>query len=146
MFGFVVGTLCLVGFVKVWRYRGWHGYGPGLRGRRFGRRRHWFLYRAFQELETSPGQEKVIREAVSDLRESVEELRPQFETTRRDLANALRGDEFDSVSVEAALDLTSTQWSRLRTQIATTLGEIHEALDPDQRRRLARLVELGPAC
>ena len=72
MFGFVVGTLCLVGFVSVYRRRGWrrhgfHGWHAGRHGR-FGRRGGWALYRAFEELDTSPGQEKAIRSALGELK------------------------------------------------------------------------------
>lgn len=144
MFGFVVGSLCLVGFVKVWRHRGWRA--SGWHGRRFGRRGHWALYRAFQELDTSPGQEKAIREAVGELRRSFETLGPQLDGTRREVASALRNDEFDVLGVEASFDRQTTEFGRLRSVVATALAKIHDALDPDQRRRLARLIEAGAAC
>ncbi len=66
MFGFVFGTACLVGLAFVvgrGRRRHWgrHFGGPFGRGA---------LYGALERLETTPGQEKVITQAVSDVKET----------------------------------------------------------------------------
>ncbi len=144
MFGFVVGTLCLVGFVSVWRHR---GFGRGRHGRHFGhfgRGRFFGLYRVFQELDTSPGQEKAIRAAVAELREQMGELRPQVNQARQRVASALLDEHFDGASLEANLQRQSLELGRFGAAVTAALGKIHEALDPDQRRRLARVVESGP--
>jgi heavy-metal resistance protein len=140
MLGFVFGTLCLVGFVGVLRHRGLGRFGH--HGRRFGRSG---LYRLFQELDTSPGQEKAIRGAVLELRRSLGELRPRFDAARSQVANALRGDSFDALGVEASLEGQTRELGRAGSALTATLAKVHEALDPDQRRRLARFVEMGPA-
>ncbi len=99
MFGFLIGTACLIGLIKVARHGG--GYGCGSRygscssgyergcgggggyqdegggpwGRHGGQGRHGgfgpriFLRAAFERLDTTPGQEKVILQAVDELRE-----------------------------------------------------------------------------
>lgn len=148
MFGFVVGTLCLVGFVSVYRRRGWgrhgfHGYHAGRHGR-FGRRGGWALYRAFEELDTSPGQEKAIRGALGELKSSFDELRPELRAVRSQVAQTLTAESFDGPEFEASLDRQVQALGRVRPVVAHTLGRIHEALDPDQRRRLARFLEAGP--
>jgi Spy/CpxP family protein refolding chaperone len=143
MFGFIVGIACLVAFFAVLRRRrGWR-YG-GCHGRHFGRGGRFGMYRVLEELDTSPGQEKAIRAAVQDLRGSLRELRPGLEEARRQVANALRGEPFDTGTLEASLQGQTRELGKLSSAIAVTLGKVHEALDPDQRRRLARWIELGP--
>jgi uncharacterized membrane protein len=162
MFGFFVGTLCLVGFIGVlrrrhWRHHGFYGHGfhggggwhgGGCGGGRFGRHgsggRGWVMYRAFQELDTSPGQEKAIRSALGDLRASLSELRPELRVLRSQVAKSLSSEQFDAPELEASLERQAAAVGRMGPVFASVLGRIHEALDPDQRRRLARLVESGP--
>ncbi len=142
MFGFVFGTLCLVAFVSVLRHRGWGHH--GCNGRGFGRHGRFGMYRAFQELDTSPGQEKAIRAALGELRQSLAELRPQFDAARGQVAGALRGDRFDGATLESSLERHTAELARHGAALSSALGKVHEALDPDQRRRLARLIETGP--
>jgi len=147
MFGFVFGTLCLVGFVSVyrrrgWRRHGWHGWHG--HGGRFGRRGSWAMYRAFEELDTSPGQEKAIKSALGELEDSLGELRPDLRAVRTQLAQTLTAEQFDGPQFEASLDRQMQAIGRVGPVVAHTLGQIHEALDPDQRRRLARFLEAGP--
>jgi len=153
MFGFVFGTLCLVGFVSVLRRRGWRRYGGcggghfGGRhfgGRHFGHRAGWAMYRAFEALDTSPGQEKAIRGALSELRRELFELRPELHAARSQVAQALGSERFDAPELEASFERQLTSLGRIGPVLSRTLGQIHEALDPDQRRRLARFIELGP--
>lgn len=151
MFGIFFGILCLVAFVAVWRGRfsrgcyGGYGYGRG-----FGRRRHFArggyfgLYRLFEELDTSPGQEKAIRSALDELRQSLTSLRPRLKETRHNVAAAFSNDAFDPSAVERALDAPLQDVSHGRGALVAAIGKVHEALDSDQRRRLARFVESLP--
>lgn len=149
MLGIIIGTLCLVGFIAVWRRRfgrgyGYgHGYGCGP-GRRFGRRRHFGLYRLFEELDTSPGQEKAIRGAVAELKGSLGGLRPSLNEARSGVAQAIAGDSFDGAAVERSIDTQLGELSRAGRSLTLAIGKIHEALDADQRRRLARWIEALP--
>jgi uncharacterized membrane protein len=102
------------------------------------------LYGLFHRLDTSPGQEKAIRAAVEELRDSVSAFAPELRASRTEVANALRGDVFDAGALEGALDGHMAEARSLGSAVTTALAKIHEALDPDQRRRLARLVESGP--
>jgi len=147
MFGFVFGTLCLVGFVSVYRRRGWrrHGWHGGWHGgRHFGRRGGWAMYRAFEALDTSPGQEKAIRGALSELRRELGELRPELATARSYVAQSVAAERFDGPELEAAFERQLSSFARLGPALSRALGQVHEALDPDQRRRLARFIENGP--
>lgn len=149
MFGIFFGVLCLIALVAVWRGRfrggcyGGHGYGYGRHfggGRRFGRR-HFGLYRLFEELDTSPGQEKAIRSALDELGSSLATLRPRLKETRHDVASAFATDDFDPAAVERALEAPLQDVAERRGALVAAIARIHEALDADQRRRLARFVE-----
>ncbi|MEY2932009.1 MAG: hypothetical protein RL033_2758 [Pseudomonadota bacterium] len=155
MFGFVIGTVCLVAFFGVlrrrhWRRHGWYagGYGGGYGGchggGRFAHGRGGLTYRAFQALDTSPGQEKAIRSALVELRSSFAELRPELGATRSQLAQTIGAEQFDAAAFEATLERQAASVGRMAPVASRALAQIHDALDPDQRRRLARLLENGP--
>ena len=157
MFGFVFGVLCLIGFVSVlrrrgwrrsgygygWHGHGWHGHGRGWQGRGW-RGGGWMMYRAFEALDTSPGQEKAIRGALSELRAALTELRPELYATRAQVSQSLAAESFDAAGVETLVEGQLDSLRRVGPLLSRALGQIHEALDPDQRRRLARFLELGP--
>lgn len=142
MFGFVIGILCLVAFIVVFRRRGFGRH--ACHGRHFGRHGRFGLYRMLEELDTTPGQEKVIRAAVSELRASLGELRPGVEQARQKLASSVRGDAFDGTTLEAALQGQARELGAAAAVITRSIEKVHDALDPDQRRRLARWIEVGP--
>lgn len=150
MFGIFFGILCLVAFIAVWRGRFGHGcYGARFGGRRFGRHRFarggsFGLYRLFEELDTSPGQEKAIRSAIGELRHNLASFRPRLEETRHGVAAALANDAFDAAALEQALDGPIAEVSISRGALVNTLAKVHDALDADQRRRLARFVQSLP--
>ncbi|HTV25303.1 MAG TPA: periplasmic heavy metal sensor [Polyangiaceae bacterium] len=149
MFGIFFGILCLVGFVAVWRGRFRRGCHGGY-GRRFGRGRHYArggyfgLYRLFEELDTSPGQEKAIRSALDELRQTLGALRPRLKETRHHVATAFSSDALDVDAVERALDAPLQDVSQSRGALVTAIAKVHEALDADQRRRFARFVDALP--
>jgi Spy/CpxP family protein refolding chaperone len=148
MFGFVVGFVCLIAFIGVWRGRFGRGgrrhYYHYHRGRHFGRGRYFGLYRLFEELDTSPGQEKAIRSALTELRTSVGALRPQLRETRQSVSSAFASEAFDAEALERTLDAHVSEASRLTRALVVAIGKTYEALDPDQRRRVARFVDALP--
>jgi Spy/CpxP family protein refolding chaperone len=156
MFGILFGCLCLLGFIAVWRRRhGWYGhrfgYGCGHHhadgyagGRRFGWRRRFGMYRVFEELDTSPGQEKAIRGALADLRGAVAALRPQLVQARQSLAASLTSEPFDAALLERTLQGGLAEASNVSPALSSAVARIHDALDADQRKRLARLLDALP--
>jgi Spy/CpxP family protein refolding chaperone len=152
MFGFLIGAACLIGLVKVVRHgRGWgsggcgrHG-GPGgfVGGGRWGRgfRPRWMFRRIFEQLETTPGQEKVIFEAFDDVRETAAKFRDEVKQARADVASALRGENFDQAKVREAFTRHDTLIEELRKSVLAGLAKIHEALDERQRGELASTLE-----
>lgn len=143
MFGFLFGTACLLGLVGVMRHgRRWHGgHGCGGGG---GRRHFGPLYMLFDALDTSPGQEKAIRNAVDDLVEQAREVRRTAWRSRSDLADALRDEHFDRGKVDDVIARHQALFTELSSRAADTVGTIHSVLDDRQRRRLADLIESGP--
>jgi Spy/CpxP family protein refolding chaperone len=141
MFGFLIGTACLIGLVAVLR-RGhrWHGHGcGGGRGRHFGP-----MYMLFDTLDTTPGQEKEIKNAVDEFVERARDARRDIWRSRSDLADALRSDDLDRARIEELLARHQAHFSDLGSRAADALGSIHSVLDDRQRRRLADLIESGP--
>jgi uncharacterized membrane protein len=173
MFGFVFGTLCLIGFTRVafghrYCHRGFHrrfghrhgcgehgGYysdghcgGSGRWGHGHWGRGRWgsdrALYYAFERLNTSPGQEKAIRGALQDLRDSLGALRPAVQSLRQDIASVFKEETFTAAQAENILHSRDPELGQARAALALTISRIHEALDPDQRERVARWAAEGP--
>lgn len=138
MFGFLIGTLSLIGLIKVWRggRYGRRGYGGGPR--------RWMMRRLFQHLDTTPGQEKVIASATEQAERVMWQAREQFFSARGAYARAMRGEHFDSAAVDAAFEAQQSSVDALKKSVKEGMQQIHEALSPDQRNRLADIVEFGP--
>src|SRR5688572_6975698 len=64
---------------------GFGGFGGGFRG--FGKR--YFLRWLFERLDTTPGQEKVIKEAFDEIRAAGSEARSEWHKSRAQVANAM---------------------------------------------------------
>lgn len=136
MFGFFIGTACLIGLIAMVR-RGrhsWHG-----RHRGFGRR--GMLNRLFSRLETSASQEKVIMSAVEEVELAVRSLRPELEQTRADIARVLEDDTFDAERLGAVFARHDEAMRAVRLAIAGAIGKVHGALDHAQRADLAELIQ-----
>ena len=121
--------------------RGWKGAGRGFRdgGRGFGTRT--MLRGAFERLETSPGQERVILTAVEAMQSSAEKFRGELGKTRGDFARAMRQEHFDQAQVRETFGRHDALLAELRETAIGELGKVHEALDDGQRRELADILE-----
>ena len=64
--------------------------------------------------------------------------------TKHSVAEAIHGEAFDGLALEQAFDGHIGEVSRLGKSLSVAIGKVHEALDPDQRRRLARFIESLP--
>ena len=98
MFGFLIGTACLVGLIGLSGCRGrYRHHPPPHHHRRRGRRgRGPYVERAFSEmfkrrLDVDEDQSDLIDHAFTDLRGSLGDLKEVFADSRSDLADALRG-------------------------------------------------------
>jgi hypothetical protein len=198
MLGFIVGTACLIGVIKLIRGRrhgyyghGYgHGYGrgcgytshhggadcgPGARGcgpgggwRRHqgppwerydrgdsGERGEWgepierddrgpvLLRGLFERLQTTPGQERVIAEALRELRSAFKKATEEKAKGAKQVAEALRGDDFKVENMAESFAHLESSVEAVRDASFSALAKIHEALDEKQRRILADIVSRG---
>jgi Spy/CpxP family protein refolding chaperone len=151
MFGFLFGTACLLGltatFARRHHYRhgdqGDHHCGGRSRGFRSGRGR-FVLNRLLDRLDTTPGQEKVIREAVDTLLDEVHDAKREFRGTRADIAQVVRSETLDRAAASAVFDRHDTVIDRVRNNALDAFAKIHETLDQRQRKILADIIESGP--
>src|SRR5687768_9724185 len=68
-----------------------HGHGHGWRGAG----RWWLLRGLFERLDTTPGQEKVVKSAIDDVRKAAEAVKDDLMAARGDVAKAFRSEAFD---------------------------------------------------
>jgi hypothetical protein len=153
MFGFFIGTVCLIGLIKLARRGRYHGHwGHGVHGHghhgHHGGRGGWgprmMLRRLFERLDTTPGQEKVIVEAIDNFKREAGSARSEVFGARGEVASALRQDAFDEVLLGAALTRIDNTVDTLRKAALDAFGKVHAALDEKQRGILADIVEAGP--
>ena len=97
----------------------------------------------FSRLDTTPGQEKVIREVMNELRDEGRDLRGEFRKARGDLAGALRSEGVDETALGEAFARHDDALLRMRKGVVGALAKLHEALDERQRRMLADWLESG---
>jgi Spy/CpxP family protein refolding chaperone len=160
MFGYFIGTACVIGLAMMagrrHRYHH-HGYGGhGGFGRHFGGHGHhggfgrgggFFmrrgLRRIFENLDTTPAQEKVIATAVDDLRDQAQAAKEHVGETREKVANAIRDEHMDERTFGAIFDEPLERLKALRDEFAKTASTIHETLTPKQRERLSDMVGSG---
>ena len=126
-----------------WHGRGWRGPGGGPWSRADGRVR-WWLYPLLRRLDTTPGQEKVIRREVEAVRAALEGGREEFVTSRGDIARALRGESLDETVLGELFARHDDRLRGLREQLVGSLARVHDALDERQREQLAASLETGP--
>ncbi len=146
MFGFLFGTACLLGLTATFarsRHEGHHCSGHRGRGFRSGRGR-FVLNRLLDRLDTTPGQEKVIREAVDSVMEDVHEARGEFRGTRADVAQAVRSETLDRGAIDGVFERHDRVIERVRQNALDSFSKVHETLDERQRKILAELIEAGP--
>ncbi|WP_224243694.1 periplasmic heavy metal sensor [Hyalangium gracile] len=139
MFGFIFGTACLAGLIFTLRRGRWHHrHGRGGRWSWRGKMR-WL----FERLDTSPGQEKVFVKAADELTEAFEKMRDEVSASRAAIARALRAEHLDSAALNELHAKHDALLANLRETMRASMSQVHEALDPRQRRELADLIEHG---
>lgn len=167
MFGFLLGGASLAGLLYMLRGHHRHGgysyAGHGCGGRRetcggqhswghhdgpppwtrggFRARRRFFLRRLFEELDTTPGQEKVIGRAVDRVGEAGHTLRGELRGSLGGLGEALRADALDDSTLQGLFAELDAALAEFRTAAVDALKEIHEALDERQRAQVADFIE-----
>lgn len=146
------GGGCHGGHRRGWHHHGWHGgdgwdgdrgeeAGDGPRARGPGRKAalRWL----FERLDTTPGQEKVILEAVDQIFEAAKQAKGEWRLSFGDVAKAMRGEEFGHDSVGDAWVRHDALFEKVRLSVVTALQHVHAALDDKQRKILSELLERG---
>ncbi|HTQ03601.1 MAG TPA: periplasmic heavy metal sensor [Polyangiaceae bacterium] len=148
MFGFIFGTLCLIGLVRLvtrrrWGYR--HGYYGHWHGRGFhrGYGPRGALNAVLARLDTAPGQEKVIHQAVSEFIDQARAQGREFRDTRRGVSEAFRGERLDEARLNEVFGRHDAALDNVRRAAVDALRKVHEALDERQRKILGDLLESG---
>lgn len=155
MFGFLIGFLSLFGLIAVLKSgrrcgRGWHGGGwhgrhghHGWHGEHGGGSRGWLRWIS-SRLDATRGQEKEIAQAVEEFLGKARELRREGKASRDDVAKVLRNDSLDETQLGELFSRHDDALRELQKAFAGALGRIHAALEPEQRAKLAELIESGP--
>jgi hypothetical protein len=151
--GLIVGTVSLILLVHTLRGPRWHrwphpyGCGPGwAHGCGAPPWRHRMLWGVLSRLDTTPGQEKAIVQALGELRATVHDLHPSVRGARKQLSQAIAGPIFDAAAWTLAEETIHKAGEQARAALRTALEKVHATLDDRQRQRLATLVDGGPFC
>jgi uncharacterized membrane protein len=94
----------------------------------------------FEHLDTTPGQEKLIREELEQLWQQRDGVTQAWRSAGEELAETLRGETVDEAAVDQILARHEEGLADVRKQIARSLARIHEVLDQRQREHLARFL------
>jgi Spy/CpxP family protein refolding chaperone len=116
-----------------WGRHGGYGGGPGDGVLRF----------ISSRLDTTPSQERVIQRELGALVERARDARRGAFDGKADLARAMGSPVFDDSAATAGLAGVGKAADELSTQAIESLRKIHEVLDDEQRKELARLIEGG---
>lgn len=143
MFGILFGTLCLVGLFYVVRRGRYHRYRHFGHGRHHGFGPRAGIYAVLDRLDTAPGQEKVILGAVDELVDRARATGRELRSTRKDLADALRGEELDEARLEQVFGRHDAALAELRAAGVDAVRKVHGALDERQRKILSDLIDSG---
>ncbi len=140
MIGFILGAACAVGLARAIRSRR-RGVGRGHGGGFGGPGRRGFLRSLVQRRDTTPGQEKVIVGALDELRTNRGRLRDEMVQTRQDLARAVEGGLITDSSLDDAFARHDRLVAELRVSFVEAIKKATEALDDEQRKQVARVIE-----
>lgn len=122
MIGFIIAAECALALVFLAIYR----------RHRHGHQRHG-LYFLFRRLKTTPGQEQVIRTALSRLREAGRHARNDANESRTELGEMMRAETFDEAAARTWFAARQKSLEEFKPNLIESLREVHSVLDPEQR-------------
>jgi len=125
-----------------------HGYGPEGGGgegcwRGFGFA-DFLLRRVSSEVHATPAQEKVLREILEGLRDSMSKNREVLSAARADIAKTLRSESFSEEALAEVVARHDEVHDRMRKSVVDALAKLHTTFDAAQREKLAELIANGP--
>jgi Spy/CpxP family protein refolding chaperone len=95
------------------------------------------------KLDLDEGQVAVLARILDELKTERAQAAVDHRRTVAGFADALAGDPFDTAKAGEGGDLRVRTAERLREAVLKALQQIHAALNPDQRARLAYLIRTG---
>jgi len=118
---------------------GWGGFGGG-------RMRKRFVVRAILEhVRATPAQERAIGAAFEEFRDELKRVGGgEGRRSRQEIVDALRRPTFDGVVLGEQFARHDTVIESGRKAFVGLVAKVHDALEPEQRDRLAQLLERGP--
>ena len=115
------------------------GWGGDIRGKRF------FIRSVLSHVHATPAQERAIGVAFEEFRGDMKKLGGgETRRSRQEIADALRHPTFDGVVLGEQFARHDTVIEGARKAFVGLVARVHDALEPEQRTRLATLVERGP--
>jgi len=134
-------------FASAWGEDLGGGYGAGEavggEGRGFGR--GFVLGAVLDRIGATPVQERTIRAAFEEFRAEAKRAGGgEGKQLRKDMASALRKPAFDEVLLGELFARHDRALEDVRKAFVGLMAKTHDALDEEQRGRLAELVEKGP--
>lgn len=139
MVGYLVGFVVLFVLFKLGRRLRARRGGCGGYQRRHGGWQRWL----FRDLKASPEQEQALRKAIEEVRQATEGARKEWAQSRAAVAQAFASESFDETAVHKAHARLEIEAQQVRDRFAESLRQVHEALTPPQRQRLAALMSRG---
>lgn len=121
-------------------WQGEHDH-DGREGFRDGSGPGFWLRGLFRRLDTTPGQEKVLRQSAQELMTAMAPLKAEMQDSRRDIAQALRTGTVDEVAMGELFARHDEKLRAARLAFVGALANVSEALDEDQRKRLADFLD-----
>lgn len=160
MFGFLLGTFCLMGLFAVgsrwfyhhhhWHHRHGHGADWGSRYGRHsgshGRRGEWggprFMGEGFgraaaevikRRLRVDEDQEDIVDHAMKDVRSAVQAYVEMLKGSRAEVGAAFRGEAVDEAALAGIFARHDEALGRARREVLSAFKQIHAVLTPEQR-------------
>ena len=116
-----------------------HGHGHHHHGRHGGWR-HRKLRWALRRLETTPAQERALRQEWKDLRQTAAAARADVAAARGDLGAVLTAPVLDRDALGAVVARVDRAYGEVRIAATEALARVHAQLDDHQRAQIGRLL------
>ena len=109
-------------------------------------RRFFGLRRLLRSLDASPAQERALRDLIHSARDQLHELHRDGRNIRQELGDVLRAESLDDARMAAAEAKVGGKMREAADIVRTTLKQMHEILDRQQRDKLADFITYRHPC
>jgi len=108
--------------------------------------RHFGWRRLISKLDASPAQERALRDLFLSTRDQLRQLHVDSRALREEMGEVVRGDKFDAARFMGAEAKAGEKFRQATGIIRTTLEQVHEVLDAEQRAKVAHFITSGTRC